>query len=92
MATHFTPTPPPSSENSSPGIFRFSDTDIEEFRALVQTVTGVWMTVEEASARAYALLTLARIIIGPTEHPPRNERVQSSSRLQDSHGRSRVQS
>ena len=92
MDTHFTPTPTPSSETSSPGIFRLSDADIEEFRVLVQTETGVWMSVEEASARAYALLTLTRIIICPAEHASQDLQVQSSSRLPESHGHIRVRS
>ena len=71
-------------------IFRLTDADVQEFRALVQKATGLWMTPEEAAARAYALLTLARIIVDQIKDQRPEMKVQTSSTLHDSCGHSRV--
>lgn len=58
---------PPSLDGA---IFRSTEEDVREFQALVHRTSGVWMTVEEASQRANALLSLTRILIGPLPEDP----------------------
>jgi hypothetical protein len=64
--------------------FRLTLEEMDEFQELVQITTGECMTREEASFRANALLTLARVIIGPLPEDESERAVLTSSVLPDS--------
>jgi len=77
-------------EQSEGGLFRLTEKDVDEFQALIQESTGVWMTRSEASQRANALLALTRIIVDPIRENGNGAGVQTSSPLSDSSAASRV--
>ena len=74
-------------ERASPmgeAVFRLTEDDILEFQQLVRDTAGVWITPEIAAARANALLTLTRIMVGPLAEDTPAGGVRTSSHLPDS--------
>ena len=50
--------------------FGLAPTDVEEFRAILQTECGETLSLEEAWSRAIEVLALCRMLLGPLPDDP----------------------